>query len=992
MVPAVTSPKDFEAVGDTQLTTRGRLHHAGPWICFVATLLACLFHNVVAYDTRANLFWDAAHYIDSSRDLAACASHWLAGDGPGAHDLLFRAGQKVLLDGPVLPFLGAAVFLVLGKAPAYDNLVVFVVIQSLLQAAGAVLSCLLVGRLTGSSRWGLSGGLAWGLYPSAVIAAGVYMSETVTTVLLLTLTWVASGLVVSEEPPNCQGPPQGNMSSTGDQFPTAGACNAPLPRTRQQPLQLLGRNALWSRKLHHSRVSYLARSICLGALAGLLLVTKPALIFAAAWVGLIALALLRTNGRRLHLVLAGLLGCCIVAAMWAAFTKWSTNQVYLTPQRVPTHNMVMGFDIETDGFGTGPGSALDELYREHDGPLPVAAALSKAHPAEVANLLLRKPERMWALPWNDLRRTFMGVPAAYLAWWHQLIVLAGILGAVAVLSKPAAGTSDGDSHTAVSRSADLIAWSAVGIVLCHLIYVVFEAIPRYGFTSMPFIVLLATFLLFEAIRHRTGSWWLLWMIVPVGCWFLMGLDLIPYLVPISGSVAGAVWLESGIKMAMILVAAAVVGTVLGFPGEIKVVRVACVVSIALFGSATVAAHAFNTNAVREWRCKLKDGQSASRQVFLPPPSAARSSLLDASGARRYERPDWAAILLDTDRNGASARVAINARALEGSPRSVYWYDVNVYRTLTDIEQKAHLFRKPLESVRQWRVVHVPPAWLNLNGPNQISVEPPPGGRATVFGDYPPVVGEKRLLSFAFAAGKIWSSVSSLEARVLSPIPAAPVAASSWMSSAGAKVLSDLSPSPGVQSGDYRIHLLLGHRRAADKGEATSSTVDDGPASTGVIEIGKTLKTDLPEASFQPPLGGRQGAIPRAGPTANIRLWHRRAVPVSTKGTGKSHLLIRLKGSVISSGSSKSASLALILKGADQAKPLILPGALHSLTAEAQAHSFEITEEVPPWLPEHGLAAVQIEIHSAPDVLFRDLKLEIEPVRRPDFSRDRVSIL
>src|SRR5262249_24057303 len=145
-------------------------------------------------------FWDAAHYIDSSRDLADYARHWLAGDVTGVSELLPRVSQKVLLDGPVLPVVGAATYLALGRAPAYDNLILFVIIQSLLQAMSAYVACLWAGRLTGSRSWGLLGGLVWGVYPSAVIAAGTYMSETATTFMLLVLTLTASLLVMAEQP------------------------------------------------------------------------------------------------------------------------------------------------------------------------------------------------------------------------------------------------------------------------------------------------------------------------------------------------------------------------------------------------------------------------------------------------------------------------------------------------------------------------------------------------------------------------------------------------------------------------------------------------------------------------------------------------------------------------------------------------------------------------------------------------------------------------
>src|SRR5262249_15112179 len=98
------------------------------------------------------------------------------------------------------------------------------------------------------------------------------------------------------------------------------------------------------------------------------------------------------------------------------------------------------------------------------------------------------------------------------------------------------------------------------------------------------------------------------------------------------------------------------------------------------------------------------------------------------------------------------------------------------------------------------------------------------------------------------------------------------------------------------------------------------------------------------------------------------------------------------GETRTSQASTMASVALVLKGAAGSEPVLLPGALHNLSVSGSWKAFEIADEVPGWLPETGLSAVQIDVHAAPTVMFKNLELLIEPIGRPDLSRDQYLIL
>jgi len=390
----------------------------------------------------------------------------------------------------------------------------------------------------------------------------------------------------------------------------------------------------------------------------------------------------------------------------------------------------------------------------------------------------------------------------------------------------------------------------------------------------------------------------------------------------------------------------------------------------------LSAHALSTNEIREWASRLDGGRTACRRICIQSDRQLKA----------FSRaPDWAAVLIDVDRRGAQSRVSVNGKALPDSPRSVNWYDSRVSLKANDLDQKARLLRKSLESMRQWRVIPVPTSWLNLNGPNLIEVESTAAGAATVYGDYPPVNGRRKVLSFARSAGKLWSSVGSLEERVLGPIPAMPVESLSWLSGPRGRSLLDLSASPGVQTGQYRIHLMLGYKRLP--GHMGVGPSRPAPASM----IGKPLAANLrPEQFVSSPAMVASGRTAAAVQPVE-RIWRRCEIALDPQPAGSSHLLIRLDGKLRSTGAKTTASLAFVLKGPGKVESVNLPGGMHDLEATVHGSRFALSEEVPYWLIDGGLSALQIDVQCAPDLVLEDVRLEAQPVGRPDISKDRFFI-
>ncbi|HEY9871606.1 MAG TPA: hypothetical protein V6D08_20785, partial [Candidatus Obscuribacterales bacterium] len=412
------------------------------------------------------------------------------------------------------------------------------------------------------------------------------------------------------------------------------------------------------------------------------------------------------------------------------------------------------------------------------------------------------------------------------------------------------------------------------------------------------------------------------------------------------------------------------------------VRAVSMLLIALAGVAALGAHAANGNAVREWACRLQAGQSACREIRLgaDATSPGFASRPRAAGLLRT-RPTWAAVILDTDRHGGEALVSVNGKTLSDKPVSIYQYDASAFAALPELEQLGVLLDRPMESIRQWRAVEVPVSWLNLAGSNEIRLQPTPGSRVTIYGDYPPTVGRRRILSLkSFSPAKIWSSVTALEGRVVNPVPAAAVPSRSRLLDKRGQAKSDLSGAPGLQVGEYRLHLVLGYEggaaRAPEKQRLSAGGHREEP-----------FTTVLPASRFVPPLAGT--AAPRAIPGREMG-WHRCEVPVGNIGGGGT-VSIRLSGRARCAGSPAVVAVVPVLKGGGASEAVVPPGALRAFHATPAGAPFVLCQEVSCRLLKGGLSSVRIDVHTRADVAFQDLTLEIKPVSRPDFSKSRVLV-
>lgn len=296
------------------------------------------------------IVFDSAMYLHSS----VCVLNYFQSlasfhqPSPEATKLLV---EGVLLDGPVLPILGGFFYFILGLAPSIKNMGAALFLQALLQASAAVLVYKVTFDLTKKKLPSLIGGYCWGFYPAAILGAGKFMTEILTTCLILLLV---------------------------------------LSLTR----------------IRKPRFGFAA-----GLLLGLIALTKAALAPAAALAVVFGLAYLLLN-KVSHVkidaaVAATVCGVALTLGPWVAFTHQITGKMLLTTNRQPTHNLVSGVNPENDGWASLPDTPLGLMFTEEDPALPSAVGIVLPNSGYELLLVTRKIVRLCPA----LERLQTGLPA-----------------------------------------------------------------------------------------------------------------------------------------------------------------------------------------------------------------------------------------------------------------------------------------------------------------------------------------------------------------------------------------------------------------------------------------------------------------------------------------------------------------------------------------------------------------------------------------------------
>lgn len=403
---------------------------------FVIGLLPCLLHNFNFCESRIMLATDGKHFLTTVTLLVEFLKQHLGTADAGSFLVQSQLAGHIILDGPLMSLIYAPVFLLLGHVPVPRDWIVLALGQSVFHALSTAILSLLVYRLTRSRLFAVFAALVYGLYPSAVLQSGHFMSELPVTTILLGLLYAVT-----------------------------------------------------------ARVRPFLSFLLAGALVSVIVVSKPALIPCATLVLLLGILGKRTEGKGQNIVfgplqisrkaLSGTIcGIMLVLTPWSVFSYAATGNILPTAQRQPLYNVASGWNTEAAGWAYNPHAPMTDLFTEADGPLGTAMGIWMSRPQESALLALSKLSRLFSCPWNDFKGRALGIDENAQILLHRLILAIAAFGASAfVLSR---------RRYLNVEQRNLLQISLV-LIASHLAYLMVECQPRYAFTAVPFAVLLAIY-------------------------------------------------------------------------------------------------------------------------------------------------------------------------------------------------------------------------------------------------------------------------------------------------------------------------------------------------------------------------------------------------------------------------------------------------------------------------------------------------------------------
>ncbi|HMX46132.1 MAG TPA: hypothetical protein PKC93_09300, partial [Candidatus Obscuribacter sp.] len=180
-------------------------------VLFALVLAAHLIHHFLFDHALVMFAFDGKHYLETTRLLTEAGQ--LLVSNPDAFNAAISAPHFIsymLWDGPAIPGLPALVFLALGRLPTANDWMVYCLLLSSLAAGSAVLVMLICKDLYSAAATRSQSspalksltlpflaGLAYGLYPSTLVATGVNRSETLATFLVMVFIYAGCRLLES---------------------------------------------------------------------------------------------------------------------------------------------------------------------------------------------------------------------------------------------------------------------------------------------------------------------------------------------------------------------------------------------------------------------------------------------------------------------------------------------------------------------------------------------------------------------------------------------------------------------------------------------------------------------------------------------------------------------------------------------------------------------------------------------------------------------------
>lgn len=765
-----------------------------PILLFALAMSLRALYDCVFLEHRIAHFGDAYNFLRSgsciyeafatSHSFSELLSKFYEAAPPQAQILQsmtsMKLADRLIIDGPVYPGYLALVQWLIGidpKNPIFDGQTVQI---TLCNAFIDSLVCVLVyymGRLSFNRNVGAIAAILFAFYPAAIINTQHCYSEPFSYFLLS--VWTAIVLFI-------------------------------LIRRKRNPI-----------------IDALAW-MGIGLSAGMLMLSKPAFVILppAIAVELITLSLAgsfvhaKTSADRTKSILASLrrfalracliaIGAAIVLTPWMFFNKSVSGEYSIFVNRVPSFNIFHGNQLKTDGwrcypyYGTFPG----------DTKLVVASLLedAKKQPLAFIGLEFKKIARLWSGVWNEYHYRLFGFPIELQSLFHQILLLLATIGLPLTLI--------GTKHITLSRrfSASVVLGT---VVLFHFVYIPFEAISRYAITAVPSIILLSAFLIDFCIRNKDYRKPLAMSIALAAIAFAIiaqsGLiaNFIAGFLP-QDQLANAPWLASVAAAIMFIAIFLSIRRLYKRIDSSSSNKLLIIPSAGLTLAFLVTCfYTIQSFDWKEWGCQIRNGNLVAKQNIQIP---ANAHFDDGSST-------FVLVDLDSDILGAPVSATVNGVKLAERPQPLAQLQPNNKDILQCLAIQGEGMSRDLRTFRNWWVIPCPNSLLKAGQENTVVISPEMADATiTVYGDYP--VAKSFLPSLrSFSYTKGFTTFDHRDPRVFEEQSILGAITKSSISEPdgttevnGQKIVepNDLSPSPGKQTGEFRIRLLTCSGQSTD---------------------------------------------------------------------------------------------------------------------------------------------------------------------------------
>lgn len=714
------------------------------------------------------MVWDSAHYALSGRLLLDWLTELCHGHFQNPHDM--ELGYSILLDGLPMPLFACALTALAGLC-RWNVTAVLLSGQSIISGLSGLMLYLLARKIGLSRRFSLGGAMAWAFYPGQIVNAGRFMTEPPAAFLLLAFVYLLSLLL-----------PRRQTSTDQDEQNDQNDQNAPSDSS-----------------IADSPASHLfsLRSASTAFAAGLVLtvLVHVKTVFVPLAAALIALTLINIRPLKKALIHGIIMGAAAFIALvpWLAFTQITLHHRTMLPDRQSGYNLAMGVDTDYGGWATFPASPRLESCRD-DAPMRTFIAACKDRPQKIACLTALKLERLFKNCWNDFYADALGLKRPAQTSLHGFLMLGAMLGLIYLL----AAEKILNENVRRLTSSLFIKVAAPLVISFHLIYLPFEAQARYAFPTTPWLLLL--FLIgLDHLRHT----WHSRLAIFCACFttlILLGerLDLAPLLVDKLGSIETAtLTLELLFALTVALWLGACFQAARLKMGAAKTMGPTALVvglSSLIIGGWYVLRSQVPMPYV--WNIMLKSGETIERTVSIPDNAAK-------AWAERFSRGEgWAAIVVDGDENLSLAELKLNGKQLPALKSLIEEADKECKEPSESVifKETARACGIKGATMRQWRISPVDPAYINFTGSNTIACKA--AAPTMILGQYHQGKGRQilnlpDLWNFSFGQSTITGDIRPINCTMLAAAEITPTK-------------QDLSPAPGLQTGHYRMHLLLGY--------------------------------------------------------------------------------------------------------------------------------------------------------------------------------------